>query len=206
MNIYLYVLDTLSDWEIGYLTAELHSRRFLDPSAAFSLTRISASGKPVTSMGGIGIVPDCALADVRFVPGDVLILPGADAWMSDEHKPLLDMIPGLLDSGTTVAAICGATIALASKGILNSRKHTSNDKGFLVSLFPGYSSENYIELPAVTDGNLITASGFAPLEFSYEVFKKTKVMKPATLEAWFGLNMKREPKFFFALMDSISKS
>ena len=205
MNIYLYVLDTLSDWEIGYLTAELHSRRFLDPSVNFSLTKISASGKPVTTMGGITIVPDCALADVRFAPGDVLILPGANTWMSDEHQSMLEMVPGLLDSGTTVAAICGATIALASKGILNSRKHTSNDKGFLVSMFPQYSAENYIELPAVTDGNLITASGLAPLEFSYEVFKKAEVMKTATLEAWFGLNTKRDPQSFFALMDSISK-
>ena len=205
MNIYLYVLDTLADWEIGYLTAELNSRRFLDPSAAFSLKKISASANPVTTMGGITIVPDCALADVRFAAGDVLILPGADTWMNDEHRLVLAMVPALLDTGTTVAAICGATIALAACGVLNSRRHTSNDKGFLVSQFPQYSAENFIELPAVIDGNLITATGLAPLEFSYEVLRKAGVMKAETAEAWFGLHKTRTPETFFALMNSISK-
>jgi hypothetical protein len=27
-TVYLYVLDTLADWEIGYLSAELYSKRF----------------------------------------------------------------------------------------------------------------------------------------------------------------------------------
>jgi hypothetical protein len=29
MNIFIYVLDTLADWEIGYLTAEINSGRYL---------------------------------------------------------------------------------------------------------------------------------------------------------------------------------
>lgn len=27
-KVYIYVLDTLADWELGYVTAELNSRRF----------------------------------------------------------------------------------------------------------------------------------------------------------------------------------
>ena len=27
--VYVYVLDTLADWELGYVTAELNSGRFL---------------------------------------------------------------------------------------------------------------------------------------------------------------------------------
>ena len=29
MTVYVYVMDTLPDWEIGYVTAELYSKRFL---------------------------------------------------------------------------------------------------------------------------------------------------------------------------------
>jgi hypothetical protein len=29
MNVFLYVLNTLADWEIGYLTAEINSGRYL---------------------------------------------------------------------------------------------------------------------------------------------------------------------------------
>jgi hypothetical protein len=32
-TIYIYVLDTLADWEIGYLTSELNSGRFFKKDA-----------------------------------------------------------------------------------------------------------------------------------------------------------------------------
>ena len=34
MTVYVYVMDTLADWELGHVTAELHSGRFFkaDPS------------------------------------------------------------------------------------------------------------------------------------------------------------------------------
>lgn len=33
MTVYVYVMDTLADWEIGYVTAELHSWRFFKADA-----------------------------------------------------------------------------------------------------------------------------------------------------------------------------
>ena len=57
--------------------------------------------------------------------------------------------------------------------------------------------------PAVVDGNLITATGLAPLEFSYEVLNKTNAMKPETLEAWYQLNKTKDSKYFFAIMESL---
>lgn len=32
-NVYLYLPDALADWEIGHLTAELHSKRFFRTGA-----------------------------------------------------------------------------------------------------------------------------------------------------------------------------
>ena len=69
---------------------------------------------------------------------------------------------------------------------------------------PNYSGgEYYQDKPAVADANIITANGIAPLEFSYELFKKAELMKPATLEAWYNLYLTKEPQYFFQLMDSI---
>ena len=42
-TIYVYVLDTLADWEIGYVTAELKSGRFFKedaPSVSVSYTHL----------------------------------------------------------------------------------------------------------------------------------------------------------------------
>lgn len=204
MNIYLYILNTLSDWEIGYITAELNSRRYTDKDNPFSLVKAGNTLEPITTMGGISITPDITIDKIKFNDDDILILPGADTWMNDENKKAVEIASELLDKKITVAAICGATVALASAGLLDTRKHTSNAEEFLKVFCPQYTGAHYyIDEPAVTDGSLITATGLAPLEFSYHIFKKAALMKPDTLEAWYNLNRTRVAKYFYELMDSI---
>jgi len=71
---------------------------------------------------------------------------------------------------------------------------------------PAYKGEAYyVDEPAVTDDNLITASGLAPVAFAYQVFSRLDVMNPATLEAWYNLSTTRKPEFFFALMQSLPR-
>ncbi len=201
MKTFLYVLNTLSDWEIGYITAELNSGRFF--KTPVDLIKIGNTIQPVKTMGGITITPNESINNIELNKGDILILPGADTWFEDSNKKIIQLIPDLLNQSVVVAAICGATVALAKNGILNTRKHTSNDKEFLKMSCPEYSGEAlYLNQPAVTDGNLITATGLAPLEFSYEVFKKTDI-NPETLEDWYLLNKTRDVKYFYALMDSL---
>lgn len=69
---------------------------------------------------------------------------------------------------------------------------------------PGYNGEKYCKNePAVTDGKLTTASAAAPLEFAMHVLKALDVFSQKTLEAWYKLNVTRESKFLYELMDSI---
>ena len=204
-NCYLYVLDTLSDWEIAYITAELNSGRYLNKEKEKPvIVKIGNSLKQVKTMGGFVITPDKEVDNIEFRDGDLLILPGADTWMDENNQKIMNIVSGVINKNVTVAAICGATIALAEKGLLNKRKHTSNDKDYLKMVCPGYTGyDYYINAPVAVDDNLITATGLAPLEFSYEVFKKTGVMKTATLEAWYHLNKTKEAEYFYKLMDSI---
>ena len=52
--VYVYVLDTLADWEIGYVTAELNSGRYFKKGAErVSLKYVGCSEKAVTTMGGV---------------------------------------------------------------------------------------------------------------------------------------------------------
>ncbi len=202
---YLYILDTLADWEIGFITAELCSRRYFAKHTGFEFLKIGNTMKPVKTMGGMIIMPDKAAADIKFQEGDLLLLPGADTWMNEDNRQILDIVPDLLKKNVTVAAICGATAGLAQIGVLNNRRHTSNDIEYLKMVCPDYKGDSYYRnSPAVTDDNLITASGIAPLEFSYEVFKKLRVMKEETLEAWYHLYKTKEPKYFFSLMESLN--
>ena len=70
---------------------------------------------------------------------------------------------------------------------------------------PNYKGEKFYELRfAVSDANLVTASGIAPLEFAMEVLKKLDVFAPDTLHSWFNLNKTHKPEYFFQLMNSIN--
>lgn len=204
-TVYIYVLDTMADWEIGFLTAELNSRRFFKKDASpVNVVTIGLNNKMITSMGGLKIQPDLDLSACEIKENDALILPGGETWMDPMHQPVLDLAKHCLEKNIVVAGICGATMALAEQGLLNARDHTSNDLGYMKMICPNYAGENqYIHQPAVTDNNLITASGIAPLEFTMNVLKTLNVFLPETLEAWYNLYKTQDQKYFYALMQSM---
>jgi putative intracellular protease/amidase len=205
MTIFLYVTDTLADWEIAFLTAELYSKRFFaDKKTDCTIVKTGMTDKSVTTMGGMKIIPDCTVDDIVLKDGDILVLPGADTWLSPVHDRILEIAAARIQAGLPAAAICGATAGLARTGALNSRKHTSNDVLFLKQAVPSYTGETlYVQAPAVSDRNLVTASGQAPVQFAYEILKLLHVFRPDTLEAWKNLYLKNEPVYFYQLMQSL---
>lgn len=123
-TIYVYVLDTLADWELGYITSELHSERFFKKDAErVSLKTVSYSKEPIRTMGGLTVVPDCMIDDIAVKETSVLLLPGADTWNDPKHGAIIKKASELLSLGATVGAICGATVALANLGLLDNRRH-----------------------------------------------------------------------------------
>lgn len=76
-TVYLYVLDTMADWEIGYLTAELNSGRYYKKGQASSrVVTVGLDKTPVTTMGGLTIMPDITLEECSLSSGDLLIPAG----------------------------------------------------------------------------------------------------------------------------------
>jgi len=204
-SIYLYVFDTMADWEVGFITAEINSGRFFKKgSNALKLVTVGNGKSEVTTMGGLKVTPEIDVAELKSKNAAVLILPGGDTWLDSLHDPILAAAEQFLKDNIVVAAICGATMGLAGKGLLNARPHTSNDFEFLKAVCPGYSGEAfYHNQPAVADGNLITASGLAPLEFSAQVFGRLDVFTPEIVDAWYQLYNTRDPKYYFKLMSAI---
>lgn len=204
-TVYLYVFDTMADWEIGYLTAELNSGRYYKKGLTSSkIVTVGIEKTPVTTMGGLKILPDIKLDECSIESTDTLILPGGNTWTETIHQPILKIAQKCLNEGILIAAICGATMGLAQSGLLNSRWHTSNDLEYLKMICPTYTGEKYYKMEAaVTDGKLITASGTTPLEFSVHVLKALGVFSSKTLDAWYSLNKTHESKYYYELMNSI---
>ena len=204
-TIYVYVLDTLADWELGYAIAELNSGRFFKKGEPrVSLKTVSYSKEPINTMGGMTIVPNCFIDDIVVSETSMLLLPGADTWSDPKHGAIIEKASEFLTFGATVCAICGATAALANYGLLNQRPHTSNGPGFLEMVSHGYKGQSfYIDKPSVADNNLITASSTGALLWAKQIIGHLGVFQSNTLEAWYDYFSNGEPKHFFALMHTL---
>ncbi len=205
VTIYVYVLDTLADWELGYITSELNSGRFFKEGAPrVSLKTVSDSKEPIHTMGGLTIVPDCLIDDIVVSETSVLLLPGADTWNDPKHGAVIKKASEFLSTGAAVCAICGAVAALANFGLLDNRPHTSNGPGFLEMVCPGYKGQRfYIDAPSVADNNLITAGCTGALLWAKHIIERLGVFGSNTLESWYAYFRTGEPEHFFALMQTL---
>ena len=201
-TVHLFVLDTMADWEAAYAIAGINKPAYQKEPGRLRVRTVGPDRRPIRTMGGVDIIPDSALGDLRPADSALLILPGGDAWDDGEHAAAVEVASEFLDAGVPVAAICGATAGLARHGLLNARPHTSNAAEYLGAL-PGYSGRaHYVNEPAVRDGDLITASGLAPIHFARLIFERLDVYEARVLEAWFTLYTTRDAAAFFALQDS----
>lgn len=204
-TIYVYVLDTLADWELGHVISELNSGRFFKKDApCVSVKTVSCSKEPIHTMGGLTVVPDCSIDDMIVSKTSILLLPGADTWNDPKHEGIIKKASEFLSLGATVCAICGATTALANWGLLDNRPHTSNGPGFLEMFCPDYKGQHfYVDQPSVADHNLITASSAGALLWAKQIIGHLGVFQADTLESWFDYFRTGEPEYFFALMQTL---
>jgi putative intracellular protease/amidase len=215
-TVHLAVYDTLADWQPGLAVAHLvgHPHRQRTPGR-FRLETVGATRDPVVTTAGVRILPDRTLDEIEPAASALLILSGGDAWVplhdlragpdtDDDGPDLLSAFARLarsfVDTGVPVAAIGGATAGLARVGLLDDRDHTCDTVAFLER--SGYRGADRFreDVLAVTDGDVITASGTAPVEFAREVFARLDVFAPDVLDMWYRLYGKQEASALYDLM------
>ncbi|MEU8627189.1 DJ-1/PfpI family protein [Streptomyces sp. NPDC048669] len=213
-TVYLAVYDTYADWETGHATAHLTQN-------GFTVRTVGPTTDPVTSMGGLTVLPDLALAELRPEDAALLILPGAGLWdTGDELVPFARAARTFLDAGVPVAAICGATAGLAREGLLDERAHTSAVSFYLAAT--GYEGgKHYVDADAVTDnggavsggsgsggsgsdgsgsgGALVTAGPTEPVAFAREILALLGVFEGEKLDAWYRLFHDSDPSAYEVL-------
>jgi putative intracellular protease/amidase len=178
--VYVLVVEGFADWEPAHALAEL--RR----GGQFRVEAVGLTLEPVQSMGGFRILPSTTVREVDPADVAVFILPGGDRWEEAPMEPELERLLKQLDgAGIPIAAICGATVAIARIGLLRGRRHTSNGLDYLRTHVPGYSdAAAYVDAPAVRDNRLITASGLGDVEFARELFEELDVFTTDVRALW----------------------
>lgn len=204
-KVYIYALDGLADWELGYIKAELNSKRFFKADAPeISVETVGFAKRIYKTMGGMKLEAELTVKEMNVTSETVLLLFGADAWNDNKHKFIIEKAKDILQAGGVVAGICGATVALANGGLLNGRKHTSNDKELLKTIAEDYrGGEFYRNEKAVSDEGLITAGSAGAIEWTKLIIDKLGVFKPETLEFWYKYYSTGKPEFYYSLMGSM---
>jgi len=181
--VHVLVFDGFADWEPAFALAELRRSGGLD------VVTLGFTASPVRSMGGLRVVPDRAIVGLDPATIRLLILPGGDLWEGEYPRAELEaVLTALRQGGVPVAAICGATVALARAGWLDDHAHTSNERAYLERMAPAYTgSDRYVDALAVRDRGLITASGVGPTEFAREIFEELQIFSAADRSVWYHL-------------------
>jgi putative intracellular protease/amidase len=178
--VYLLVVDGFADWEPAHAVAELRRQ------GQYRVETVGLTRGPVESMGGVRVMPSKTVGEIDTADVAVLILPGGDRWENAPIEREIEQLVKRLDAQEVpIAAICGATVAVARIGILRGRRHTSNGLDYLQGHVPGYAeAPNYVDEPAVRDRGLITASGLGDVEFARELFEELGVMSADDRVLW----------------------
>jgi putative intracellular protease/amidase len=182
-TVHLLVFDGFADWEPAFAMAEL--RR----SGGWEVVTLGFRQAPVRSMGGLPVMPDRSLEGLDPATVRLLILPGGDIWEGSHPRTEIGpTLTTLRSAGVPIAAICGATLAVAQVGLLDDHAHTSNDLAYLERMVPEYrGAPRYVDALAVRDRGLITASGLGPVEFAREIFEELEVFSATDRPVWFHL-------------------
>ena len=116
------------------------------------------------------------------------LLPGGPAWQEPTPPAAARLLRSARQRGVPLAAICGATLALARAGILDQLRHTSNSVDYLLEQVSDYAAAAlYQDEPAVTDDGVITAGGAHYVEFTVEILRLLGIYEGERLQAWYAL-------------------
>ncbi|HEX3821161.1 MAG TPA: DJ-1/PfpI family protein [Candidatus Sulfotelmatobacter sp.] len=179
---YLLVFDGFADWEPAHTFCEIRK------SGKYEVVTAGFSRQEISSMAGLKISPDVTLEAALPSDAAFFMLPGGDMWQEASRAEIHPLLHRLHEEGVLIGAICAATLEIARAGLTRGIRHTSNAKSYLRSMVPDYQDGgSYVDDLAVTDRNIITASGLGSIEFAREVIRELRIHNEADTTMWFDM-------------------
>ncbi len=184
-TILFVILQQYADWEAAYITSAIT----MLGQGQYDIKTVSLSKDPVLSIGGFRVLPDY---DIASVPKDyeALILIGGMTWRDENAQQMKALAEECYQKGKVLGGICDASAFLGTVGVLNDVMHTSNDmkdlKQWAGSAYTGEAK--YVAKQAVSDKNIITANGTAPMEFAKELLLALNVASEEKILEWYNFH------------------
>lgn len=188
-EILFVLLNDFADWEGAYIAPNLNQGVEPGSETQYVVKNVSVSKEPVVSLGGFKVLPDYSINDVPTDYAGVILIGGM-SWFTPEAKLIIPLVENAFKNGKLVAGICNASVFLGMHGFLNTINHTSNGLEYLKTYAGAkYTGESlYVNAPAVRSGNIVTANGFAALEFSREILYALEADTAKKIERSYRMN------------------
>ena len=122
------------------------------------ITLVAETLAPVPSVHGHKLLPEKTLADGQDY--DLLFIPGGDAALvAAENKQISEWLIGTSAKAELVMTVCTGSVLLATTGVLDGYKATTNKLDFIATVPLGPKVDWVKKARWVEDGKFFTSSG-----------------------------------------------
>ena len=152
------LLDCCGPFEV-FTTASRVALRQGAVAAPFSLCTIAGEDRPVTTRGGLRLLPSHTLVEHPVI--DILVVPGGVTAQAESDQRLMAWLRGAAKDAAVTASVCTGAFLLAMAGILDGRQATSHweDVDELERRFPAIKVRR--NLRWVDNGPVVSSAGIS---------------------------------------------
>ena len=153
------VLDFCGPFEVFSVTRLDESRRREEPSP-FEVFLVSEFRQPVTTTGGMKVIPDFTFDDCPTL--DILVVPGGWGTRREMYnEAMLSFVRSQAPHVATLASVCTGALILGNAGLLDGLCATTHWRSLQVmqELFPKVTVETATHV--VKAGKVITSAGIS---------------------------------------------
>lgn len=176
-KILVYIYDGMADFEVTLLC------HMLGADSGYEVITISSDMTVKKSKCGIAYMPKMTIGDFTRskTKVDGIIIPGG--WHFGTNNELSSLLKKLDEEKKLIAAICAAPWMLAVSGVLGTHRYTtsieswSNDQKSVYGVDNPFDWVYYRDQRVVVDEHIITAKGYAFVDFSIAVCNHLKLFK-----------------------------
>lgn len=167
MKMLFYFFEGMVDFEISFLIALLST-----PGWDTETIAVSEDNQPVKSAYGISFIPHKKISEIDDLEEiDGLVITGG---LTKSNSNELNKLIRKIDSeGKLLASICFGPMQLARAGVLKDRRYTTTALPPVLKEMrlndPFEDRTGFVNKPLVRDGNIITATATAFIDFSIEI-------------------------------------